>query len=87
MVIKLTELQAKEIVDVNGGRRLGHISDLEIDETLGKITSLIIYVKEAGGLFGKQEETIIDWQQIVTIGSDVILVEFSNTQNMDWDDV
>lgn len=74
MVITLSELQAKEIVDVNDGKRLGHINDIEVDVTLGKILSLVIYMKENGGLFGKQEEIIIQWNQIMTIGSDVILV-------------
>jgi len=74
-MIKLSELQMKEIIVINSGRRLGHLSDLEIDADIGRITSLIIYVKENNSLFGKQEEILIPWHQIITIGTDVILVE------------
>ena len=74
-MIKLSELQMKEIIVINTGRRLGHLSDLEIDADVGRITSLIIYVKENNSLFGKQEEILIPWHQIITIGTDVILVE------------
>lgn len=74
-MVKLSELQMKEIIMIKGGRRLGHISDLEIDPNQGKIIALIIYLREKkGGLFGKPEELIIYWEQIATIGSDVILV-------------
>jgi len=74
-MIKLSELQMKEIIIVSNGRRLGHIDDLEIDVDLGKINSLIIFVKENDSIFGKQEEVSIPWHQIVTIGTDVILVQ------------
>ena len=74
-MIKLSELQLKEVIIIDDGRRLGHISDLEIDTTSGKITAIIIILKEkSGGFFGKPDELIIQWNQIVRIGSDVILV-------------
>lgn len=74
-MIKLSELQIKEVIVINDGRRLGHISDLEIDGNNGKITALIIIVKDKKtGLFGKAGEMIIPWNNIETIGSDVILI-------------
>ncbi len=74
--MKLSELQLKEIIVVEDGKRLGHIFDLELDVNNGKILSLIIMGKKAG-LFGKIDEITIRWEQIVTIGSDVILVRRS----------
>ncbi|WP_174613170.1 YlmC/YmxH family sporulation protein [Virgibacillus ihumii] len=76
-MIKLSELQVKEVIVISDGSRLGHISDLEIDGTTGMITALIIYTKEkksGGGLFGKPGEMEIPWNKIETIGSDVILI-------------
>lgn len=74
-MILLSELQIKEVIIVNSGRRLGHISDLEIDPSTGKIIAIILLAKaNNGGLFSKPEEIIIYWEQIVTIGTDVILV-------------
>ncbi|WP_188454475.1 YlmC/YmxH family sporulation protein [Virgibacillus oceani] len=75
-MMKLSELQVKEIIVVEDGKRLGHIFDLELDVDNGKILSLIIMGKKAG-LFGKIDEIAIRWEQIVTIGSDVILVRRS----------
>ena len=73
-MILLSELQLKEVIIIKSGRRLGNISDLEIDPNIGKVTAIIITTRNKGGLFGKAEEIIIYWNQIVTIGSDVILV-------------
>lgn len=76
MVIKLSELQIKEVIVIDNGRRLGHIYDLEIDPELGKIIAIILILRDKkNGLFGKPDELIIYWEQIVTIGADVILVK------------
>ncbi|HEX6594851.1 MAG TPA: YlmC/YmxH family sporulation protein [Bacillota bacterium] len=75
-MVTLSELQIKEIIVINNGSRLGHISDLKIDPEQGKIIALIVQLRDKkSGLFGKPHERIIYWEQIVTIGSDVILVE------------
>ncbi|PAV29922.1 YlmC/YmxH family sporulation protein [Virgibacillus profundi] len=93
-MIKLSELQVKEVIIIDDGRRLGHISDLEIDTDNGRIIAIVIILKEkTGGFFGKPDELIIHWDQIVRIGSDVILVNevkkpklyseaFSNDKNL-----
>lgn len=74
-MIKLSELQMKEIIVIEDGRRLGHIHDLEIDVNSGYITSLIILEQnKKGGFFGKATETSVQWSQIATIGADVILI-------------
>jgi len=76
VMIKLSELQIKEVIIIDDGKRLGHIHDLEIDPDNGMITAIIIAVRDKkSGLFGKTDELIIHWDQIVTIGSDVILVK------------
>lgn len=75
-MVTLSELQMKEIINVNDGSRMGHFTDLEIDPDNGKIKALIVPVKEKqSGFFSKADEMIIHWSQIETIGSDVILVK------------
>nr|WP_205520195.1 YlmC/YmxH family sporulation protein [Virgibacillus doumboii] len=82
-LIKLSDLQIKEVIVINDGRRLGHISDLEIDGNTGKITALILIVKDKkSGLFGKAGEMVIPWSDIETIGSDVILVRERKTPSL-----
>lgn len=74
-MMKLSDLQVKEIIAVTDGRKLGNIADLEIDPDKGKIIALVVYDRgKKSSMFAKAEEMIIYWEQIVTIGTDVILV-------------
>jgi len=74
-LITLSELQAKEVIMMDSGERLGFIDDLEIDEQTGYITALIIIERQLkGSFFNKPDERVVSWNQIVTIGTDIILV-------------
>jgi YlmC/YmxH family sporulation protein len=78
-MVTLTELQLKEVILMEDGRRLGNIADLEINPNNGKIEAIILFVKDKkGNFFSKSDELIIGWNQIVRIGSDVILVREAN---------
>ncbi|GAE24164.1 hypothetical protein JCM9140_74 [Halalkalibacter wakoensis JCM 9140] len=79
-MMKISELQVKDIVNMDNGKRLGHLTDLEINLSTGAIEALIINSSgKMMGLFGKEsEEVVIPWKNIIRIGSDVILVEVPN---------
>ncbi|KAB7707980.1 YlmC/YmxH family sporulation protein [Bacillus aerolatus] len=75
---RISDFQLKDIVNVANGKKLGNISDINLNLTAGTIESIVI--SRAGkilGLFGKEEEIVIPWAQIVKIGEDVILVRHS----------
>ncbi|WLV25691.1 YlmC/YmxH family sporulation protein [Aciduricibacillus chroicocephali] len=74
-MITLSEMQALEIIAVEDGSRLGNVLDLEIDADRGQITALVVAEQSGGGFFKKQEERLIQWEHILKIGSDVILVK------------
>lgn len=73
--MRLSELQHKDIVDLNGNK-IGNIIDVKLDES-GRLVSLI--VEPSGrGLFkfnNKNNEMEITWDKITKIGIDVILVK------------
>lgn len=77
-MIKVSELQSKDVVNISDGKRLGMIGDLDIDLENGMIRAIV--VPGAGrffGLFGSSQEYVIPWNQIVKIGTDVVLVELN----------
>lgn len=79
-MINLSELQKKEVVLLSTGRRLGFIDDLEIDSTTGKISAIIVIERNVkGGFFAKPHEITILWEQITTIGTDIILIKDENS--------
>jgi YlmC/YmxH family sporulation protein len=72
---RVSDFQVKDVVNVSDGKKLGNITDIEINLDTGKIEAIIM--NSGGkvlGFFGKEEETVIPWSQIVKIGEDVILV-------------
>ncbi len=76
-MIKISELRDRDVVNVNDGRRLGAIVDLDIDLEKGMVKSII--VPSAGGVLGKfsgSRDYIIPWEKIVKIGVDTILVDY-----------
>lgn len=73
--MKMSDLQSKDIVNINDGRKVGRIIDAEITNE-GKIIYLL--VEEKAGLkrfMSKDYEINITFMQIKKIGSDVILVD------------
>ena len=73
--MRLSDLQAKMIVNVNDGKHLGSIIDAEINEN-GQIIYFTVMVKHLfKRLFRSDIEVNITIKQIVKIGSDVILVD------------
>ncbi len=78
-MIKASDLTEKEVVNITDGRRIGMITDLEVDLQKGKINAIII--PDSGriiGLFSKELEYEIKWNQIKKIGEDVILIEIKD---------
>ncbi|WP_243386748.1 YlmC/YmxH family sporulation protein [Bacillus kexueae] len=74
-MMHISEFQMKDVINVSDGKRLGNVDDIDINVTNGKIQAIII--GNSGkmlGFFGKGEEIIIPWRNIVKIGEDVILV-------------
>lgn len=60
-------------------KKLGTIGDIDINVTSGKIQAIIIGgTGKMMGFFGKEEEMIVPWRNIVKIGEDVILVRLSS---------
>lgn len=74
--MRLSDLQTKEIVSTESGKNIGGIVDIEIDTRTGKIISLILESKRGFKILSKsnQFDNIIEWNNIIKIGEDVILI-------------
>lgn len=79
-MIKISDIQSKEIVNISDGKVLGHINDLDINLDTGTVDSIIIggTGKMLTFLGGKETEVVIPWENIIKIGSDVILVRLKD---------
>ncbi|AEJ41613.1 PRC-barrel domain-containing protein [Sulfobacillus acidophilus TPY] len=74
-MVKTSELRTKDVVNVVDGRRLGLIGDIELDLEQGRVKSVVVPgASRFLGFFGRDRDTVIEWEQIQKIGQDVILV-------------
>ncbi|WLR52261.1 YlmC/YmxH family sporulation protein [Bacillus tianshenii] len=80
-MLRISEFQSKDVVNIADGKRLGQITDFDIDLETGRISRVLVPVNGRGmRFFGKDEGMTIPWSNIVKIGSDVILVRVSSDQ-------
>lgn len=82
-MVKTSDLREREVVNVRDGSRLGMISDIEVNLETGVVESVVVPGPgKILGLFGRNQDIVIRWSEIVKIGTHVILVDISQ----DWQD-
>ena len=74
MVFSLSSLRERDVIDVCGGKRIGWLTDLEIDGTCGKILALRVSAGWPALFGGGKGSRRIPWGDIVCLGEDAILV-------------
>jgi len=75
-MLKTSDLKLKEVINVIDGKRMGNITDIEIDVETGRLTAIVVPgLGRFLGIFGRNEDVVIPWEKINKIGMDVILVE------------
>ena len=82
MMCKLEDLKNKNVVNIKNGANLGFVDDVVIDSVSSKVVYIVIYGrKRFFGLFGREEDVLVSWQDITIIGDDVVLVSSDFLQN------
>lgn len=76
--MRLSDLQHKDVVNINDGSKIGNIIDIRLDDK-GNMDGLIVEKsKFIISMFTSNNEIEIKWSQIAKIGEDVILVSINN---------
>ena len=76
MSIKFTQLQCKEVICISDGRRLGFITDVQVEIPEGKIRAIVVPGPcRVLGVLGRHDDYVIPWDCIRRIGPDIVLVD------------
>lgn len=75
--MSLSELGEKDVVNVDTGKKLGKVMDIEFCVSTGCVQAIVVPGQfKVGNLFkGERSGVVIPWERIVRIGDDVILVQ------------
>ena len=83
-MLKTSDLRSRDVINLVDGRRLGWVGDVEIDLQTGRIRAIVVPGPARWlGLFGRDRDYVIPWEQIVKFGQDVILVQVPGFVDMD----
>ena len=75
--MRLSDLQKKDVVNVNDGSKIGNIIDIRLDDK-GNMDGFIVEKnKFIISMFTNTNEIEIKWSQIQKIGEDIILVSIN----------
>ena len=77
MLLKLSELQKKDIINISNGKKVGNIVDINITDD-GLIESIILERNTLFNFFSSGDEVKIFFKDIEKIGEDVIIVKLEN---------
>ncbi|MCD7860083.1 MAG: YlmC/YmxH family sporulation protein [Firmicutes bacterium] len=76
MGVRTAELRCKEVICIADGKRLGYISDVEVEIPTGEVVAVIVPGPcRYFGMLGHTGELRIPWQAIKKVGPDIVLVE------------
>lgn len=75
-MVRASDFKQKEVINVSDGKRLGFVYDVEIDMNTGAIKAIVVPGPgKILGLFGRDTDYVIPWENIKKVGDDIILVE------------
>ncbi|WP_274651844.1 YlmC/YmxH family sporulation protein [Paenibacillus humicola] len=79
--MKISDFQTKDVINIVDGKKLGQVTDLELDLRQGRIDAIVVpSYSKFFGLFGGGTDVVIPWRNIVKIGADVVLVRVDDTK-------
>ena len=75
MNCRIVDLRNKDVINVKDGARLGCVSDVEVNTATARLVAIVIYGRlKCFGLLGREDDCVIDWDDIEVIGEDTVLV-------------
>lgn len=81
-MLKNSELKMKDVIDINRGKKLGFIDDVDIEIENGRIKAFVVpaHQNKLFSFFMKTNDIVISWDEIKKIGEDVILVDLKEIE-------
>ena len=77
-MMRISDIMEKEIINVKNGKKLGFITDIDLDVETGKVSSFSI-TGSSGNFFSRGAEIdTVFWRDILRIGCDTIIVSIGS---------
>ena len=81
MPMRFTQRQCKEVICGSDGKRLGFITDVQVEVPDGKICAIVVPGPcRILGIAGRSEDYLIPWSAVRKIGPDIVLVDIRHDE-------
>ena len=78
-MIRVSDIMDKEIINVKNWKKMGFITDIDIDVNEGRVVSFSTTGEGSGGFFSRGVDMdVIFWNDILKIGCDTIIVNIGS---------
>lgn len=75
MYCRIGDLKNKVVINVRDGSKIGYMWDVEVETANAQVCAIVIRGRwRLFGLLGREDDTIVKWEDIELIGEDTILV-------------
>ncbi|WP_195939869.1 YlmC/YmxH family sporulation protein [Romboutsia sp. 1001713B170131_170501_G6] len=83
-MLRVSDIMEKEIINIKNGKRMGFITDINLDINEGKVMSFTVSGDGGRSLFSRGDEgQVIFFNDILKIGCDTIIVNIGSELNID----
>ena len=86
-MMRISDIMEKEIINVKNGKKLGFITDIDLDIESGKVSSFSITGASGSFFYRGTEVDTLFWRDILRIGYDTVLVNIGSSLNFDKDQI
>lgn len=87
-MIRVSDIMDKEIINIKNGKKMGFITDIDIDVNEGRVVSFSTTGEENTGFFSRNMDMdVIFWNDIFKIGCDTIMVNIGSEKKLDIDKI
>jgi sporulation protein, YlmC/YmxH family len=81
MLCRFNDFCEKDVISISDGSKIGRVDDLEIDTECARVRCFIIYGRRRFfGVFGREDDIYIPWDNVQVFGEDTILVSVKHCQ-------
>lgn len=78
MVMRIGDMRSRDVISIRDGTRIGFLGDIEFDAENARLTAVVVYGRARFfGLLGHEDDCVIPWPSVKTVGEDAVLVDFA----------
>ena len=86
-MMRISDIMEKEIINVKNGKKLGFITDIDLDVENGKVSSFSKTGSSGNFFYRGAEIDTVYWKDILRIGCDTIIVSIGSNLNFDQNQI